>query len=139
MEGDTAAATEILSEDGRLTFPGRRDLDDLFASAGDTDKEISFWNTLAETHPNSGIPCFYLGTVLEQKGRPDEARVQYGKALERSPKFTGAMCRLGILELLAGEGSAGKARLQEALQTEPVVSETLVQQISVRKNSPNHS
>lgn len=134
-EGDTAAATEVYSSvlTADPDFPGvARMLDDLLTSAGDVDKAASFWGTLAETHPNSGVPYFYLGTTLEQKGRPDEARVQYDKALERYPKFTEAMCRLGMLELLAGEEVAGRGKLQEALQIEPAISETLAQQISAR-------
>ena len=145
MEGDTAAATEIFSSvlTADPDFPGvARMLQDLFESAADYDKAESFWSALADTHPNSGIPCFYLAGVLEIKNRLDEARIQYGKAVDRAPQFVEALGRLGILEILTGEITPGKERLLAALQIEPALSEVLAQQISVRSEelakSENH-
>ncbi len=90
----TAIASNDPSAEGYLTraiaaapsaFEARALLANQYAAHGDLDRARTTLEQFANQHPNAAAPRTALGIVLEEAGRPAEARVRYEQALALAP------------------------------------------------------
>jgi Tfp pilus assembly protein PilF len=65
-----------------------------------------------ESHAN-------LGSLYIERGKPDQAREAFRRALDIDPRFVAAAVALADIERSAGNESAAEAGLREALKTSP--------------------
>ena len=91
-------------------------------SAMYTDIE-TLWQTTIERNPNAWMAHNNLGSVLLQKGQPDEAIAHFRRVLEIKPDSVDAQANLGDALLQKGEVDEAIAQYQRALQIRPDYAE----------------
>jgi protein O-mannosyl-transferase len=79
----------------------------------------TLWQTTIERNPNAWMAHNNLGTVLLQKGRPNEAIAHFRKVLEINPNSADAYANIGDALLQNGEVDEAIAQYQWALQIRP--------------------
>jgi tetratricopeptide (TPR) repeat protein len=82
------------------------------------DSETLWTHTLECTSDNY-VACNNLGLVLFQKGRADEATVQFQQALQFNPNYEPALDNLGDLLIQTGKVDEAILLYQKALQIDP--------------------
>jgi protein O-mannosyl-transferase len=79
----------------------------------------TLWRTTISRNPEAWMAHNNLGTVLLQKGLPDEAIIHFQKALEIKPDDAGAEANLGNALLQKGELDDAIAHYDAALEINP--------------------
>ena len=69
--------------------------------------------------PQLPVPHFWLGEILEQQGKPEEALEQYNESIRLSPKDIPAYIVAGNLLSAQGQYEKGKAYFERALGQDP--------------------
>lgn len=121
-KGESAAAAsiygDILKTDPSFPLtPGQTGV--LFGELAKSQQEDAFWNALISLHPDSSSAHVYLGMNHDRKGRIEEARAAYERALGIAPGREDARYRLGAMEILKGDLEGGMEKIREALGTNP--------------------
>ena len=80
---------------------------------------LALWRTTTARNPGSGPAQYNLGCVLLQRGRMDEAKFQFEKALQIQPDFADAHNNLGNLLLERRQVDQAVAHFQKALAIRP--------------------
>lgn len=113
-----AAFEEVLRQAPELSYTAAK-MDALLLAQGDAVSARTFWESLAEMHPHSGVPHVHLGIHLETLGDLEGAHRAYCTALKHHPDLAPAMYRLGALEIRQGDLDTGMARMHAAAQRDP--------------------
>ena len=66
---------------------------------------------------------YNLGSVLDRRGKGDEARLRYERALDIDPFYARAMANLGVWYDRRGQSATGVALLQRAVRAAPDTAE----------------
>lgn len=98
--GDTVAYLATL-ERGMKVYPNDCqpllvELTNHYINGGQSDKALEYLTKAIESEPNN--PSFYQaqGALLDQLGKPDEAKASYEKALAIDPNFFESWLNLGV-------------------------------------------
>jgi tetratricopeptide (TPR) repeat protein len=86
--------------------------------------EETLWRDTAAKNPAAWMAHNNLGNFLFQKGRVDEAMLQYQTALAIKPDSMEAHANLGIVLDRQGQTDAAIGQLQEAIRLDPEIVET---------------
>jgi tetratricopeptide (TPR) repeat protein len=81
------------------------------------------WRAVAARLPHSAAPHYYLASMLERQGRPEEALGGFGECLRRDPEFLPARARLGIGLAARGRISEAIPQLRATLRVDPGATE----------------
>lgn len=87
--------------------------------AGDLDLAEREFRQLVALSPKSPEGYQRLGKVLMLRERPDEAGVNFEKALTLDPDFVGALIGLGEIEAARGDSQSAVKRFETAVEIEP--------------------
>jgi serine/threonine protein kinase/Tfp pilus assembly protein PilF len=80
------------------------------------DEAIRFYTAAIACRPRNAPAHFYLGHVLEQRGRRDEAIAAYQKAIELDPDFNWPSTNLRLIYLKQGELDLVIAECQRVIE-----------------------
>jgi Flp pilus assembly protein TadD len=86
--------------------------------------EFSLWSDTLQVSPRSMIAHNNLGNVFAQRGRVDEAMVQYQEALAINPAYAVTHYNLGVAFMQKGRVDEAIAQYQEALKIDPEDAES---------------
>ncbi len=98
--------------------PGQRDIEidlaEALASAGHTQEAVSYFNTLWETEPGSGIVNLELARLAERQGNLDQTLDYYHRAISGTWEEDGALrrrdVRIELVRFLLSHGLYDQAR-----------------------------
>jgi tetratricopeptide (TPR) repeat protein len=84
---------------------------------------MALWSRAIETTTGNYRANTALGSLLQEKGKLDEAAAQYSAALQFKPDFWDAHNRLGVILMDRGNTTEAAAQFQEAIRAKPDFSE----------------
>jgi serine/threonine protein kinase/tetratricopeptide (TPR) repeat protein len=79
------------------------------------EKAIESYEILVKASPEDAIVRFDLGTLYEQSGALDQAKVHFAKVVELDPKFIEGLLALGRVEIKLGDFQTSLEPLGKAL------------------------
>ncbi len=91
----------------------------LYREAGGLDHARDIFQGVRSLAPASEVPEVGLGTVAFQRGRFEEARKHYLRALQRNPDSAWAHAHLGEVELFLLNKEAARVHLLRAQSLDP--------------------
>jgi tetratricopeptide (TPR) repeat protein len=91
----------------------RLGLAQLLLQAGQNERAMAVLNELVERCPTYGPGWFHLAEVLRSKGRWEEAKAAYDKALELDPDLPLARYNRAVLLMRSGNNDAARADLEQ--------------------------
>ncbi len=91
----------------------------LYRDAGCLDHARDIFQGVRSLAPSSEIPEVGLGTVAFQRGRFEEARKHYLRALQRNPESAWAHAHLGEVELFLMNKEQARVHLMTAQSLDP--------------------
>jgi len=91
--------------------------------SGAYESSETLWTDTLARNPNCWVGRINLGNTLAQKGQPDEAMVQYQKALEINPNAADAHNNLGNVFYQREQVDEAMAQFQKALEINPTYAE----------------
>jgi tetratricopeptide (TPR) repeat protein len=81
--------------------------------------EVALWEDCVEKSPQKSRPHNNLGKALAERGRVEEATIQFLLALQFDPQNAGAHNNLGAMLMYQGRRSEALFHFQEALRLVP--------------------
>lgn len=97
-------------------------LAETFIEAGAHQNALSLIQTALQRHPDDPKLHYLLGTILRDRGVYRQARAEFARAIEASPKMAPALSGMGILCDLEGDHQAALDWHQKAIEAEPSVA-----------------
>lgn len=82
---------------------------------GEYDQALNELHTLASNTPNNPIVRVSIGRVLLAENKPEQAILEFKKALERFINYGAAYYYLGLAQLKTGDVDAAKASFKEVI------------------------
>jgi protein O-mannosyl-transferase len=81
--------------------------------------ELEIWRSAALTHPNCVQAAYSFGSELAERGRLDEAKLQYERAIALAPRHSHLRFELAIVLQRRGDEAAARGVLEEASRVTP--------------------
>jgi tetratricopeptide (TPR) repeat protein len=85
----------------------------------DADTRIDMLEQMALNYPDDARVYYELGNIYYEQIMPNEARLNYEKALELEPALNPARVNLAMLLAESDEGDSAKVLLREAIEMDP--------------------
>jgi Flp pilus assembly protein TadD len=105
-------------------------------SVGNTEKAVSLFANKVKKHPDSAACHTALGRAYKRLGRIEEAKTEFGKAIELEPTFADGFYEYGVVQESDQHWTDAVTAFEKYLQLKPDASErrTLVDRIQFCKN-----
>ena len=113
VTGALEAYSQILLSNPESPLPAANADALLTAHLGVYDS-LAWWHKVVSHHPECVIPRYYYGRILERAEDYESAYEVYQSLLKQNPQHWEARCRLGALQIMAGELEAGLAEVVKA-------------------------